>query len=125
MEGRKFDLAVVLAIAKNRGLADMDSQRKALNYMTNRYLTDAMLKTAYSCCRWWLLTHYEQFIPIDVPLERREYSSWIKAQKKRFGDTLTVWPLPLDVWSKAEEDLLRRNPDAGYGLFRRGLPSDK
>ena len=93
---REFDLGAVLNITSGRLFTNMDDIYDMLEFITGSKLYTQMLPEASVLAKAYvLLFHPElQGVGLDAVINNQEDAdNFVKEQKKKFGDTITLSPI--------------------------------
>lgn len=98
-ESRSFELGDVLSITTGRLVSSrlIDGVYDILNYMTDDDLYTHQLPRASKECRPYLFDQHPQLVNVDATTVTGEnWQTWLDEQKKLYGDSLSVSPIPKD-----------------------------
>lgn len=95
---KSFDLGLVLAISTQRFLTDYHGMLELLEHLTNQKMFTSSIPEISSKASQYVLDVYPELAEaslVDGQLkEFHEIEAWINMQKAKFGDSLTLAPMP-------------------------------
>lgn len=100
MQMKEFHLGDVLSITTHRLVSPrhMEGIYDILNFMTGDNLFTHQLPRASDECEPHLLEQFPQLKEVDASgVNEENYQQWLADQVTKYGEKLTVKPLPTDV----------------------------
>ena len=100
-EQREFHLSDVLAVTHGVLTREIGGIYEILNFLTNDNLYTHQLPRAADECKPWLLRQHPELndVVVDKTIingDQAGWTTWLDLQVERFGETLSVEPIPRD-----------------------------
>ena len=100
---KTFGLGAILSITTGKLLCDIGGVYQILNYMTQDKLYTHQLPRATKECAPWLLRQHPQLANLDASgVDRDSWVGWLSGQTAKFGESLSVEPIPKDDHDEIE-----------------------